>query len=179
MKNVFVATLVVVLMAPALSVLGQSNVFISNEVLKTAEWAGVKYKDEVKRASSGNIKSIEKLFDFHRYVDGVQSLDHAVTLLELIPLAQDRNVATAAHYCNPKLKKVALDRLILAQGRTQKEELRKPLQNWAPLTWAVLNGRALPQPEATAADKTAKEARRGTDAESKPAPKTDGTAIEN
>ena len=179
MKNVFSATLVVILMAPALSALGQSNVFISNDVLKTADWAGIKYKDEVKRASSGNIKSIEKLFDFHRYVDGVQSLDHAVTLLEIIPQAKDRNVATAVQYLKPKLKKVALDRLTLAQGRTQKEDLRKPLANWAPLTWAVLNGRPLPPQEPTAAEKDAKGARRNIDAETQPAPKSDGNSIEN
>jgi hypothetical protein len=40
----------------------------------------------------------------------------------------------------PKLKSILLERFTLAQGRTKKEALQKPLKDWAPLTWKALNG---------------------------------------
>jgi hypothetical protein len=44
-----------------------------------------------------------------------------------------------------------LERLPLAQGRTKVETLKKPLSEWAPLTWAVLNGQPY-EPADTSSD---------------------------
>lgn len=144
MKNVVIPGFVLLFLAFSSTGYSQNNVFISKDVLKTAEWADIKYKDLVKKASAGNKSSITTLFDFHRFVDGVEGLDHGVTCLELIPLAGDKAVAQSIYILKPKLKKVVLDRLILAQGRTQKVELREALSKWAPMTWEVVNGRPLP-----------------------------------
>ena len=151
MKKTFFTALVLVFAATAQSLWAQNDVFVSKSVLKTAEWAGVKYKDLVKRAASGNTTSIQELFDFARYVDGSEALDHAVTCLEGIPAATDEKVARTIFSLSPNLKKTNLERIQLAQGRTKKANLQKPMQTWAPLTWEVLNGRGLPSAESTGA----------------------------
>lgn len=109
-------------------------------VLKTADLANFKYKDLIESAKTGDVTSIYKLLDFHRMVDGVDGLNHAVTCLELIPLTGDKAYAAAVYRCSPKLRKLLTDRLMLAQVRTKKTFLRQSLTNWAPATWAYLNG---------------------------------------
>lgn len=141
-KRVF-NSLIVTLLLPAFSLFGQ-NVFISKSVLKTAEWANFEYKEVLKKAIAGDVSAITQLFKFNNAVDGVEGIDHNITCLELIPLATDLKVSNALITTKPKLKKVVLDRIILAQGKTQKPELKKPMESWAPRTWAVLNNKPLP-----------------------------------
>jgi hypothetical protein len=78
--------------------------------------------------------------EFSGTVDGTESLQHATTCLELIPLATDEKMGAVISSLKPKLKTILLDRIQLAQGRTKKENLIKPLQEWAPLTWKALHG---------------------------------------
>lgn len=128
----------------------EKDVTVSPNVLKTAEWAGFKYMDVLKQAKTRDMKAIGQFLDFHGTVDGVDALDHAVTCLELIPVAGDFEVATAIQRGKPKLREVLLERLVLAQGRTKKTELQQPLAQWAPDVWAALNGQPLPNvPEAS------------------------------
>lgn len=116
------------------------DIDISSAVLKTAEWAGFKYMENLDLAQSGDQKAIKALFEFSGTVDGTEALQHAVTCIELIPLATDEKVGSVISSLKPKLITVLLDRFQLAQGRTKKEALHKPLQEWAPLTWKALHG---------------------------------------
>ena len=119
------------------------EVQLFQNVLKMADLASFKYTDAIAKAKAGDAVSIYKLLDFHRVVDGVDALNHAVSCLELIPLAGDRPFAEGVSRCPPALKKVVLDRLILAQGRTKKTFLRQNMTQWAPFSWAYLNGQAI------------------------------------
>jgi hypothetical protein len=143
MKNWFFATMFFSLFVSALS--GQnkaanSDIFVSPSVLSTAHWAGFKYKEQLDLARQGDMRAVEEILNFNGTVDGRDGLDHAVTCLELIPYSSDLAFAGALNKGKPALRKLMLERLILAQGRTKTETLRKPLSEWAPLTWAVLNG---------------------------------------
>lgn len=109
-------------------------------VIKTADLIKVQYKELVANAKTGETNSMYKLLDFHRIVDGVDGLNHAVTCLEILPLMGDASFASAVSLCQPKLKKLIVERLILAQGRTKKTFLRQSLTNIAPLTWEQLTG---------------------------------------
>ena len=117
------------------------DVQVFESVLSTATWANFKYIDHLAMAKRGDIKATFELLRFSGTVDGTAALDHSVTLLELIASAGDQPFGEALNQAKPKLKSVLLDRLQLAQGRTKKEELRKPLAEWAPATWDVLNGK--------------------------------------
>lgn len=143
MKKTVFNSLIIIFLVPAFSLFGQ-NVYISKSVLKTADWANFEYKDILKKAIAGNEEAIQQLFKFNNAVDGVEGIEHNVTCLELIPLASDFKVANALLFAKPKLKQVVLSRIILAQGRTQKPDLKKPMESWAPRTWAVLNNKPLP-----------------------------------
>lgn len=110
------------------------------KVMKTAEVANFDYKTNLENAKKSDETAIHKMFEFHRMVDGVDGLNHAVTCLEIIPLAGDKASAAAAYRCSPKLRKLLVERLMLAQARTKKTFLRQSLTNWAPGTWAYLNG---------------------------------------
>lgn len=116
------------------------DVTVYDNVLKMADWAKFEYKTVLDSAKAGNEHSIKKFLEFHAVVDGIDALNHGVTCLELIPVATDEKFALSALACKPKLRKILLDRLILAQARTQKEQFRKSMTEWAPATWAVLNG---------------------------------------
>lgn len=144
MKKVFFNSLIILLLAPAFTTFGQKDVFVSKAVLKTAEWANFSYKDVLKKAVAGDGKAITQFFKFNSAVDGVEAVEHNVTCLELIPLATDSKVANSLLFATPKLKKVVVDRMVLAQGKTQKANLKKPIESWAPKTWAVLNNLPLP-----------------------------------
>ncbi len=118
-----------------------ADVEVFESVLSTASWAGFKYEEQLALAKKGDHKATLKLLEFSGTVDGKAALDHSVTLLELIAAGGDLGFSAAVNMSKPKLKKVLLDRLQLAQGRTKKEALRKPIAEWAPTTWEVLNGR--------------------------------------
>lgn len=120
------------------SLMKNYKVEVFGNVLKMAELAGTPYKELVTKAQSGDVDAIYQLLDFHRVVDGADALNHAVTCLELIPVTGDAVFASAAHRCSPKLRKVVLDRLMLAQVRSKKTFLRQSLTNWAPVTWSIL-----------------------------------------
>ncbi|MFN0037626.1 MAG: hypothetical protein ACKVUS_21395 [Saprospiraceae bacterium] len=112
-------------------------------VLKMADLIGFKYNDVLAKAKTGDIDAIWQLLDFHRIVDGKDAQNHAVTCLEIIPLAGDMPFAAAVLQCSPKLKAAVLERTVLAQSRTKKGFLRQSMANWAPFTWASLNGQTL------------------------------------
>ena len=116
------------------------DVSISSGVLKTAEWANFKYMENLDLAQSGDQKGIKAMLEFTGTVDGIEALEHATTCIELILLATDEKVGSVISSLKPKLKTVLLDRFQMAQGLTEKEDLRKPLLAWAPLTWKALNG---------------------------------------
>ncbi|MDX1911188.1 MAG: hypothetical protein SFV22_06875 [Saprospiraceae bacterium] len=111
------------------------------KVLKTAEWAKFDYMKNVDMAQRGDYHAMKNLLDFSGTVDGVEAIQHATTCLELILEVSDETFASAVSVTQPKLKKILLDRLVLAQGRTKKTDLQKPIQEWAPLTWDALNGK--------------------------------------
>lgn len=121
------------------SIMRKHEIEIFQSVLKVADLAKFKYMDAIAGAKAGDVSSMQKLLDFNRVVDGVDALNHAVTCLELIPVAGDHIFGTAVYLCTPKMKKVLLERLTLAQGRTKKTYLRQPLANWAPSSWSYLN----------------------------------------
>ena len=146
MKKVFFNSLIILFLAPVYAAFGQGEVYISKSVLKTADWAEFKYKDVLKKSIAGDQNAILQFFKFSNVVDGAEGIDHAVTCLELIPLASDRTVAGSLVLSNAKLKKLVLDRITLAQGKTQKAELRQAIKSWAPATWAILNNEPMPAP---------------------------------
>lgn len=118
----------------------KKEVEISSAVLKTAEWANFKYMENLDLAISGDQKALKALLDFSGTVDGTESLQHATTCIELIPLVSDDKMAQTILTLKPRLIAKLLDRFQLAQGRTKKVDLRKPLQEWAPNTWKALHG---------------------------------------
>lgn len=143
MRSAFILAIVSTLFFPAIldaQTAKKTDVETYSAVLKTAEWAGFKYMDNIKLALAGDQKAIKALLEFSGTVDGVESLQHATTCIELIPIAADDKFGSVISSLKPKLKTALLERFQLAQARTKKEELRKPLQEWAPLCWKALNG---------------------------------------
>ncbi len=119
----------------------EPDVTVFEPVLATAKWANFKYEEHLAAAKKGDHKEILKLLEFSGTVDGVEALNHSVTLLELVKVGGDIPFAAAVNMSKATLKKVLLERLQLAQGRTKKTELQKPMAEWAPTTWDVLNGK--------------------------------------
>jgi len=143
MRNTLLLTAIFTLFAPIVLRAQEGakmDIDISSAVLKTADWAGYKYMENLDLAQSGDQKALRSFFEFSGTVDGTESLQHATTCLELIPFATDEKVGSVISSLKPNLKKILLERLTLAQGRTKKENLRKPLTEWAPNTWKALNG---------------------------------------
>lgn len=118
-----------------------NQVTVFKEVLATAKWAGFDYEGQLNLAKTGDYKAVNKLLEFSGTVDGDDAIKHAVTCLELIPVAGDVPFAAALNVGKPMLRKVMLERLQLAQARTQNEALKKPIKEWAPFSWDVLNGK--------------------------------------
>ena len=116
------------------------DIEVSESVVKVADWAGFKYREVLAAAETGDQTSIKKFLEFSGTVDGVDALKHAVTCLELIPVANDFNFSMACHTLKPALQKTLLERLMLAQSRTKKVDLRDSMTHWASSTWGVLNG---------------------------------------
>jgi hypothetical protein len=121
-----------------------SEITVSESLLRFSEQMGFKYMDVLKKAEAADILSIKSLLEFHGTTDGKDALNHAVTCIELLPVAGDENYAYAAKNVKPKLKKLLLERFAIAQGRTQKTGLQKPMKDWAPMTWAALNDLPIP-----------------------------------
>lgn|GEM_PF-2441177 len=118
----------------------KSALVVSDAVLKTAEWGGFKYMENLDKAQAGNQTAIKSLLEFSGTVEGAEALEHATTCLDLIPLATDEIMGSTISSVKPKLKTALLERFVLAQGRTKNVELQKPLAESAPLTWKALNG---------------------------------------
>lgn len=150
------------------------DVEVSPEALKTAEWAGFKYQSVLEKAKGGDLKAIREFYEFSGVVDGSDALGHAVSCLELIAVAGDFEVARALQGSNPKLLALLKDRLTLAQGRTKKTALQKPLAEWAPDVWAALNGKPLPVIPDSAIGKQGLRSAEDTQVQNPPAP--DSTA---
>jgi len=143
MRSIFLAATLSALLFPCIIHAQKGKkveVEVFSDVLKTAEWAAFKYMDNIYLAQSGDQKAIKSLLEFSATVDGVETLQHATTCIELIPLVSDEKFGSIVSILKPKLKTVLLERFPLAQARTKKEALRKPFQEWAPLTWKALNG---------------------------------------
>lgn len=156
MKKALLNTLIALFLLPAAVAFGQGKVFISKNVLKTAEWAGFKYNDVLKKSLTGDQPSIMDFVKFHAVVDGVEGVEHGVSCLELIPLVGDQTFGSSILLTKPKLKSLLLKRLVLAQAKTKKTELKKPVESWAPISWAILNGLPMPQSEMEKAQKAHK-----------------------
>lgn len=118
------------------------HIEVSENVVKVADWANFKYREVLSAAKAGDQSAIKKFLEFSGTVDGVDALNHAVSCLELIAAASDFPFSMACVSLKPKLKKVLIERLMMAQVRTKKTDLRDSLTHWAPSTWAVLNGGA-------------------------------------
>lgn len=143
MRSAFLLAIVSILFFPAVvnaQTAKKTDVETYSAVIKTSEWAGFKYMENINLALAGDQMAIKALLEFSGTVDGAESLQHATTCIELIPFASDDKFGSVISSLKPKLKTVLLERFQLAQGRTKKEELRKPLQEWAPLCWKALNG---------------------------------------
>jgi len=123
---------------------GASDIFVSESVVRFAEQMGFKYVEVLEKAKKGDRKAIRDFLEFHGTTDGMDAINHAVTCLELIPVAGDENMALTCKYVKPKLNQVLLERFTLAQGRTHNEDLRKPMAEWAPMTWAAINNLPIP-----------------------------------
>ncbi len=162
MKSILFRSVIALLLLPSIHACAQNapkdsaDVAVSEGVLKLADWAKFDYTGQLAKAKTGDIEALKALIGFHTIADGVDGLNHAVTCLELIPVVGDETFASAVPVFKPNLKKLLLDRLILAQGRTRKEALRQSLTHWAPTTWAVLND--LPAPVNPEAEKKKMEA---------------------
>jgi hypothetical protein len=143
-KHLLIAILSLCFFAPTLHAqkgTAAPEITVFESVLSTASWANFKYQDQLGKAKAGDHKAMMQLLEFSGTVDGRAALDHSVTLLELLGAGTDLTFAGALHMEKPNLKKILLDRLQLAQSRTQKENLRKPIAEWAPNTWEVLHGK--------------------------------------
>ncbi len=146
MRKILVNTLIALFLLPAAAAWSQ-KIYVSKNVLKTAEWAGFKYNDKLKKALTSDQYAIRDFVEFSSLVDGVEGVEHAVSCLEIIPQVGDQTFGGSLMLSKPKLKKIVRDRLLLAQAKTQKADLKKPLESWAPITWAILNGTPLPESE--------------------------------
>lgn len=143
-RSVLFASLLII-QAP--SAFAQKKVYLSDAVISTANQIDFDYEGTVKKAAGKDTRAMVKLMEFNRILDGAEAIEHGRTMLEIIPVASDKTVAMAIRHLNPKLKKVALDRMLSAQKKTEISALKKPIKDWAPYTWETLNNRALIFPE--------------------------------
>jgi hypothetical protein len=130
--------------APADTTIPKYEIEVFAGVLKMADWAGFKYHEVMARAEKGEYMAIKEFVNFHSIVDGVDGINHGVSCLELVSKATDYRFSSVCMIVKPKLRKMLLDRMTLAQVRTKKEQFREPMSKWAPLTWAALNNQPLP-----------------------------------
>lgn len=143
MKSIVLFAFAFAMLLPSVShaQLGKKiDLYISNDVLKTAEWAAFNYMESLDLAQTGDQKGLKDFLEFSRALDGGECIDHAVTCIELIKYCTDEKMGAVIYILKPKLKTILLDRFQLAQAQSKKEELHKPMQEWAPLTWKALHG---------------------------------------
>lgn len=125
----------------------KNGISISENVLKTADWAGYKYKATLEKAKANDNDAIKSLLLFHGTLDGVERLEHTTTCVELAALLGDRRVAEAiVAINNPRLNDVLKSSVQMAMTKTTNPELQnKPFENRFPLMWLAVNGQQLPQ----------------------------------
>ncbi|MCC7246061.1 MAG: hypothetical protein IT269_10300 [Saprospiraceae bacterium] len=121
------------------------KISIGDGMQRQAQWAKFDYTDVLERAKKGEYKAIKDFLEFSAVVDGVDALDHAVTCIELLQYASDYRYSSVLQILKPNLRNVLKDRFQLAQGRTKVEELSKPMAQWAPMSWAILNDQKAPE----------------------------------
>jgi len=138
MKKALLMNLALLLLAAA-PVFAQKKVFVSDNVLKVAEQAQFDYKGTLKKATAKDGKAVTELFEFIRLLENAEADEHALTCLELIPVATDAVFAKAVKSRSVKMKAALLRRITAAQSRTQKSDLKKPMEGWAPYSWKALN----------------------------------------
>jgi len=119
----------------------KGGVFVSDAVQPVAQQMKVDYKGLVRKASAKDTKALNELFEFTRMLDGNALSDHMITCLELIPVVTDAVYAKALESRSAGLKAYMLSFMEIAQQKTQKQHLKKPIKEWAPYTWDALNGR--------------------------------------
>lgn len=149
---------------------------LSDDVLAIADQLKIDYKGLVKKASAKDTLAIHELLEFSRMLDNQTAINHAVTCLEIIPLAGDAAFAQEVSKRLVKLKALLLNQITQAQSLTQKEALKKPMSEWAPYTWEALNNRQyyIPSKDAPKAGTDGSIQTAVLDTESGvPAPKTD------
>ncbi len=118
----------------------EADVTVFDNVVKSAKEQKFDYVAMLEKARKGDEKAIKEFFDFSRFADGLDGFDHATTCLELMPKANDVNVAKACSGMKPSMKKMLLERFAIAQSRTKKTELQSPpFEKQFPYTFAVLN----------------------------------------
>lgn len=138
MKKALLLNLALLLLAVA-PVFAQKKVFVSDSVLKVAEEAQFDYKGALKKATAKDGKAVTDLIEFIRLLENAEADEHAMTCLELIPIATDKVFSQAVKSRSTKMKAALLSRISAAQERTQKSELKKPMEEWAPYSWKALN----------------------------------------
>ncbi len=132
----------------------EPEVTVSETVVKSAKELKFDYVEVLEKARKGDQEAIKQFYDFHRLADGVDGLQHGITCLELIPFAGDTNVAEACAKFKPGLKKLIFERLVYAQANTQKEALKKPLEQNFPSVYKAFN--IVIQPDTLQKDSTGK-----------------------
>ncbi|MEQ1747667.1 MAG: hypothetical protein ABMA02_19720 [Saprospiraceae bacterium] len=138
MKKTLLLNLALLLLSAA-PVLAQKKVFVSDNVLKVAGQAQFDYKGTLKKATAKDGKALTDLFEFIRLLENAEADEHALTCLELIPVATDAVFANAMKARKPNLKAALLRRILDAQERTKKADLKKPLEEWAPFSFRALH----------------------------------------
>ncbi|MFN4080149.1 MAG: hypothetical protein ACK4NS_04565, partial [Saprospiraceae bacterium] len=102
-----------------------SKIKVPAELVKYAEKAaGIKYQEKLNQALAGDVNALILLLDFHRYADGAEGNMHSDVLLELLYAVGDETFATGCMGVKPKLKSTVIERMVFAQGRTGKPELK-------------------------------------------------------
>lgn len=119
-----------------------SDAPITAELTRLSDFMKFDYKGILERCKKGDQEALVAFLDFHRIVEEQSALDHAVICLEMIPIAQDGQVAEACGSLKDKLKEMIRERLVKAQALTQKPELKKNISEWAPRTWAALSNQS-------------------------------------
>jgi len=138
MKKALLMNLALLLLA-ASPLFAQKKVFVSDNVLQVADQAQFDYKGTLKKATAKDGKAVIDLFEFIRLLEPAEADEHALTCLELIPVATDEVFAKAVKTRTVKMKAALLRRITAAQERTKKEALKKPMEEWAPYSWKALN----------------------------------------
>lgn len=126
-----------------------SGIDVPPSVLKVAKDYQIDYQSILNRALKNDPTGLSDLLDFHRYAENVDGVQHGVVCLEIIPVVGDASFAEACKRINANRRKVVLDRLLLAQEKTSKADLKQPIQQWAPETWAALSPQPAPEPRDT------------------------------